>query len=70
MAAFNGKVTGGGLNLRTPAGTTASSPIQLPNGMRNNTYLADLCAGLPSGIQTASTMLNTFSNSLLGEGID
>lgn len=32
MATFNGKVTGGGLNLRTTANTNASSPVQIPNG--------------------------------------
>lgn len=31
MATFNGKVTGGGLNLRTSPSTGASSPIQIPN---------------------------------------
>ena len=31
MATFNGRVTGGGLNLRTSPSTGASSPIQIPN---------------------------------------
>lgn len=32
MATFNGKVTGGALNLRTEANTNSNSPIQIPNG--------------------------------------
>lgn len=32
MATYNGQVQGGGLNLRSSASTSASSPIQIPNG--------------------------------------